>query len=64
MESEGRTMQAEAENAEEGGGTRGRITANTGNGRRIQLRQGVNIKAALQRNEQFGKSWRGSMEGG
>ena len=41
-----------------------RVTDATGNGRRVQLRQGVNIAEALQRNEVFGRSWRGSREGG
>ena len=45
-------------------GTRRRVTAATGNGRRVPLRQGVNVTTALQRNEAFGRSWRGSREGG
>ena len=45
--------------------TRHRVTAATGNGRRVPLRQGINVTMALQRAEAFGRSWtRGSREGG
>ena len=35
-----------------------------GNGRRLRLSLGVNVVAALQRNERLGRSWRGSWEVG
>ena len=35
-------------------GTRRRVTAATGNGRRVPLRQGINVTTALQRDEAFG----------
>ena len=41
-----------------------KATAATGNGRRLRLSLGVNVVAALQRNERLGRSWRGSWEVG
>ena len=51
---------AEAGESEE----RRRATEATGNGKRAQPRLGVNIAEALRRDEVFGRSWRGSREGG
>ena len=44
--------------------TRGPATAALGNGKRIKPQLGVNLAAALQRDEKIGRSWRGSREGG
>ena len=43
---------------------KGPATAALGNGRRIKLQLGINLVAALQRDEKIGRSWRGSREGG
>ena len=41
-----------------------KVSAATGNGRKLRLRLGTNIAVALQRNERLGRSWRGSWEVG
>ena len=44
--------------------TKRKVTAATGNGKQLRLGLGVNVVAALQRNERLGRSWRGSWEVG
>ena len=44
--------------------TKPKATAAAGNGKQLRLSLGVNVVAALQRNERLGCSWRGSWEVG